>query len=159
MKILLLLTGKTDKNWIQQGIDEYFQRISKYIHFEIITVALPKQYNSNNIPFNKIKSVEAEKQLKIIRTDDYVVALDEHGKSCKSKDFAKFIENRTLSGNKRVVFVIGGAYGLCKTIIERSDFQLSLSAMTFSHQIVRLLFMEQLYRAFTIIKNEPYHHE
>jgi len=106
-----------------------------------------------------IKNSEAEKQFKIIKKEDIVILLDENGKSMNSKNFALFIEKlmNTIS-NKRVVFIIGGAYGFSKKIIERANFKISLSAMTFSHQVVRILFMEQIYRAFTIINNEPYHH-
>ncbi len=156
MKILLILTGKTTKEWITQGINYYYDKILHYINFEINTINITKP--AGHLP-DLIKNSEAEKQFKIIKKEDIVILLDENGKSMNSKNFALFIEKlmNTIS-NKRVVFIIGGAYGFSKKIIERANFKISLSAMTFSHQVVRILFMEQIYRAFTIINNEPYHH-
>lgn len=156
MKIILILTGKTNQEWIQKGSSEYLQRILRYINFEIVTITQIKQ--KANMPQNIVKDNEAVKQLKYIKDDDYVVLLDENGKKLDSKGFSDVLQKRMLSGNKRLLFVIGGAYGFGKSIIDRADSKLSLSSMTFSHQIVRVIFLEQLYRAFTIINNEPYHH-
>lgn len=156
MNILLIFTGKTSDDWLQNGINEYIQRVQRYINFDCCTIQQIKQ--TANMPQQIIKENEAAKQLKLVKNDDYVVLLDDKGNHYNSEDFSKFIQKRMLSGCKRLVFVVGGAYGFSNTMYERANLKLSLSAMTFSHQIVRVIFMEQLYRAFTILNNEPYHH-
>ena len=156
MNILLIFTGKTNEDWLQKGINEYMLRVQRYINFDCVSI--PQMKQTANMPQQIIKENEAAKQLKILKNDDYVVLLDDKGNNYDSEGFSQFIQKRMLSGCKRLVFIVGGAYGFGKAISERADIKLSLSAMTFSHQIVRVIFMEQLYRAFTIINNEPYHH-
>jgi 23S rRNA (pseudouridine1915-N3)-methyltransferase len=157
MKITLIFTGKTVKKYIEEGISEYEKRIKRYINFEIKVISELK--NTKNLPVTVIKTKEGEILSTKITDDDFVILLDEKGQEFSSQEFAKFIENKTLTGIKNLVFVIGGAYGFSENIYKRANFKISLSKMTFSHQPVRILFTEQLYRAFTIIKGEPYHNE
>jgi 23S rRNA (pseudouridine1915-N3)-methyltransferase len=125
--------------------------------FEIIT--LPELKNTRNMPVQEQKIKESIKIAQSIGDDDYVVLLDERGKELKTVEFSGFLEKSFLLSKKRIVFVIGGPWGFSENVYLRADYKLSLSKMTFPHQLVRLLFLEQLYRAFTIIKGEPYHHE
>jgi 23S rRNA (pseudouridine1915-N3)-methyltransferase len=157
MKVLLLLTGKTDFLFIDKGISLYVERIKKYLPFEMISVRESKKLKS--VSLLKVKKDEGMELMKKIQSSDYVVLLDERGREMGSKGFASFLENKMATGVKRLVFVIGGAYGFSDEIYQRANEKISLSKMTFSHQMVRLVFMEQLYRAFTIIRGEPYHHE
>jgi 23S rRNA (pseudouridine1915-N3)-methyltransferase len=157
MKIILLLTGKTDKNYLSDGIAVYEKRIVRYLPFEIMT--LPDIKNTKNLSEGQQKQLEGEKISKIIAKADSVILLDEHGKTCDSRTFAGMLQQQMNSGIKSLVFVIGGPYGFSEDVIRQAGQKIALSKMTFSHQLVRLLFMEQLYRAFTIINNEPYHHE
>lgn len=156
MKIVLTVVGKTVFNYLDAGIAEYKKRLKRYIKFDIEVV--PEIKKSKSLSQVEQKKAETEKVLSTIKTGDCVVLLDEKGKQFNSEEFAEFINKRMISGLKRLVFVIGGAYGVDKKLFDRADFVISLSSMTFSHQMVRLFFAEQCYRAFTILKNEPYHH-
>jgi 23S rRNA (pseudouridine1915-N3)-methyltransferase len=157
MKIKLILSGKTGEQYIMDGLSLYEKRLNHYISLDMTVLADLK--GTPSLTQEMIKEKEADQQRKQIFPGDYVVLLDERGKEFRSLEFASFIQQRMNSGIKTLVFLIGGPYGFSKEIKKRADAVLSLSKLTFSHQIVRLLFMEQLYRAFTIIKNEPYHHE
>jgi 23S rRNA (pseudouridine1915-N3)-methyltransferase len=157
MKITLLLTGKTTDKRIAELIDIYTNRIKKYSVFEIIT--LPDVKNTKNMPVQEQKMKEATKIIQSFSDDDYIVLLDERGKELRTVEFSGVLEKMFFLPKKRIVFVIGGPWGFAKAIYDRADYKISLSKMTFPHQLVRLLFLEQLYRVFTIIKGEPYHHE
>ncbi len=157
MKIALLQTGKTVEKYISEGIDIYSERIKKYSSFDILTV--PDLKNTRNISKGEQKSLEAEKILRYLKVDDYVIVLDEKGKEYSTREFTSVLERIFMLPKKRIVFVIGGPWGLSDEIHRKADLKLSLSRMTFSHQMVRLLFLEQLYRVFTIIKGDPYHHD
>lgn len=157
MKIALLTVGKTDKDWVKQGIDIYSSRLKHYIPFSIIEI--PELKNVSALSRDQIKIREGELILKNVKPTDEVILLDEHGKEFTSVEFAKHIQDRIAYTGKDMVFVIGGAYGFSEAVYHRANFKISLSKMTFSHQMVRAIFAEQLYRAFTIIKGEPYHHE
>jgi 23S rRNA (pseudouridine1915-N3)-methyltransferase len=157
MKIALLQTGKTTERYVADGVDMYSARISKYSGFEIITI--PDIKNTRNMPVAELKMKEGKKILASIGRDDYIVLLDERGKEMRTIEFADWIRKHSMTTGKRVLFVTGGPWGVSDEVYNASDFRMSLSKMTFPHQLVRLLFMEQLYRAFTIIKGEPYHHE
>ncbi len=156
MNIRLIFTGKTGEKYIEHGTDMYVKRLSRYIKFQISETADLKKTSS--LPEAEIKKKEGEKILALIKSGDYVVLLDERGKSMNSPEFAAYLNEKMCSGLKNLVFVIGGAYGFDETVYNRADSMLSLSKMTFSHQMVRLFFTEQCYRAFTILNNEPYHH-
>ncbi len=157
MKIALLQTGKTaDKN-ISEVADIYSGRIKKYAVFEIIT--LPDLKNTRNLTVKEQNRKEGKRVLRSLSPEDYVVLLDERGKELRTVDFSAWIEKMFMLPGKRIVFVIGGPWGFSDEVYGRADFKVSLSKMTFPHQLVRLLFLEQLYRAFTVIKGEPYHHE
>lgn len=157
MKIILLLSGKTTDKYIAEGVDIYYERIRKYSPFEIIVI--PELKNTRNMPQTEQKEREGAKILETIKSDDFVVALDERGKEFTTLDFSSWLEKSFLLPKKRIVFVIGGPWGFSRGVCNRADMLLSLSKMTFSHQIIRLLFMEQLYRIFTVIKGDPYHHQ
>lgn len=156
MKLILLQTGKTTEKYITEGINNYFDRIKKYVSFDIQTI--PELRNTKNMPINEQKNKEGEKLAEQFSNDDFVLLLDEKGKEYDTVEFARFLEKSFMLRKKRIVFVIGGPWGFSEDIYKRSDSTLSLSNMTFSHQLVRLLFMEQLYRALTVIKGDPYHH-
>ncbi len=157
MKIVLLQTGKTTERYIDEGVGNYSVRLRKFTPFEIIT--LPDLKNTGNMPVKEQKDREGAKMLQWLRKEDYVIVLDENGLEYSTLEFAGRLEKIFMLQKKRIVFVIGGAYGVAGDVLGRADLKLSLSKMTFSHQVVRLLFAEQLYRAFTVIKGEPYHHE
>jgi 23S rRNA (pseudouridine1915-N3)-methyltransferase len=148
MKIALMQTGKTTEKHVSEGIEIYSARIT-----------LPDLKNSRNIPVQEQKTKEGRRILQSIGKDDFVVLLDEKGKELRTVEFAEWIEKRSMVPGKRVVFVIGGPWGFSEEVKEVADYKLSLSKMTFPHQLVRLLFVEQIYRAFSILKGEPYHHE
>lgn len=157
MKIALLQTGKsTDKN-ISEAVDLYSSRIKKYSVFEIIT--LPEIKNTRNMSVQEQKMKEGKKIIQLLSVDDYVILLDERGKELRTVEFSGWVEKLFILPKKRILFVIGGPWGFSDEVYSSADFMLSLSKMTFPHQLVRLLFLEQLYRVFTIIKGEPYHHE
>jgi len=157
MKIKLLCMGKTDTEFIIQGIKEYEKRLKHYIPYESILIPDIKQ--SKNLTEIQQKEKESEAILKLLKDSDYVVLLDENGKELSSVDFSKFVEKQIIMGIKSVVFIVGGPYGFSKQMYDRAKAKISLSKMTFSHQMVRLIFTEQLYRAMTILKGEPYHHQ
>jgi 23S rRNA (pseudouridine1915-N3)-methyltransferase len=157
MKITLLQTGKTTDKNIAEVADNYTSRIKKYSIFEIIT--LPDIKNARNMPVQEQKIKEGKKLIQSLSTDDYVILLDEKGKELRTIEFSLWFEKLFMFPKKRIVFVIGGAWGFSEEVYSRAEFRMSLSKMTFPHQLVRLLFLEQLYRVFTIIKGEPYHHE
>jgi 23S rRNA (pseudouridine1915-N3)-methyltransferase len=156
MKTLLILVGKTTNKHFQAGITDYCERISHYMPFELVTI--PELKNTKSLSEDQQKQAEGELILKQIQNSDTVVLLDEHGKAFRSIEFAKWLEQKRNTA-RRLVFVVGGPYGFSSDVYSRANEQLSLSKMTFSHQMIRLVFTEQIYRACTIIKGEPYHHE
>ncbi len=153
MKISLLRLGKLHLNFAQSGFDEYAKRLQHYVKFLDVLLVV----NSKSKDPEQIKKAEADALLKKIQATDFVILLDERGKSLSSEKFASYLE-QLQQQTSHLVFIIGGAYGFDQRIYERANAQLSISAFTFSHQLVPLIFGEQLYRAFTIIKGEPYHH-
>ena len=157
MKITLLTVGKTDKDWVRQGLDIYVSRLKHYIPFGIVEI--PELKNVSALSKEQIKNKEGELILKNVRQTDDVILLDERGKEYTSVELAKIIQDKISYAGKDIVFVIGGAYGFSDAVYQRSNSKLSLSKMTFSHQMVRAIFAEQIYRAFTIMRGEPYHHE
>jgi 23S rRNA (pseudouridine1915-N3)-methyltransferase len=157
MKITLIVVGKTDKKYILEGIAEYEKRLSHYCKFEFKVI--PDVKNSKAMPANVQMQKECELILSIVRPLSELILLDEKGIENTSIDFAKFIEKKGISGQRELTFVIGGPYGFSTEVKSLATAKVSLSRLTFSHQLVRLIFMEQLYRAMTIIKGEPYHHE
>ncbi len=157
MKITLLTVGKTDIKWVDEGLEVYSSRLRHYIGFEIREI--PELKNASALSREQIKSTEGKAILKNVKDSDEVILLDERGREFRSVEFASFLEKKMTLSTRDMVFVIGGAYGFSAEVYERADFQMSLSKMTFSHQMVRTIFVEQLYRAFTIIKGEAYHHE
>ena len=157
MKIELILVGKTSKSYFQDAIEEYVKRIYRYISFDVKII--PDLKNSKNLSEKQIKELEGVAVLKQIDSSDYVVLLDDKGKSFTSKEMAIWLEQKQAQSIKKMVFVIGGAYGFSADVYTRTNEKISLSKLTFSHQIVRPIFLEQLYRCFTIINGEPYHHE
>lgn len=156
MKILLLVIGKTDEDYLNTGIKKYVGRLGHYVSFELKEI--PDIRNRKTLSEDQQKKAESFLLLQQLQPGDHVVLLDENGKAFTSVAFAENLEKLTASGAKRIVFVIGGPYGFAKDVYDRADAKMSLSPMTFSHQMVRLIFVEQLYRAFTILKGEPYHH-
>lgn len=156
MKTELILVGKTTDRHFDAGIGDYAGRITHYMPFGITVI--PELKNARNLSEEQQRTAEGELILKLLQPQDTVVLLDEHGKELRSIDFARWLEQKKAT-SRRLVFVIGGPYGFSPAIYARANEQLSLSRMTFSHQMVRLVFTEQLYRACTIIKGEPYHHE
>jgi len=157
MKITLLQTGKTTDKHMSELVELYANRIKKYIVLEIVT--LPDIKNTKNMPVAEQKAKEAAKIIQSLTDDDYVILLDEKGKELKTVEFSSALERLFFLPKKRLVFIIGGPWGFSESVYARADYKMSLSRMTFPHQLVRLLFLEQLYRVFTIIKGEPYHHE
>jgi 23S rRNA (pseudouridine1915-N3)-methyltransferase len=157
MKITLLTVGKTDKDWVRQGLDIYVSRLKHYIPFSIVEI--PELKNVSALSKDQIKSNEGELILKNIRPTDVVILLDEKGKQYTSVELAKIIQDKISYAGKDIIFIIGGAYGFSDAVYQRANSKLSLSKMTFSHQMVRAIFAEQIYRAFTIMRGEPYHHE
>jgi len=157
MKILLIQIEKTTDSYLNEGVKIYTERLKNYVTFSTETIVMPK--NVRQKPFEEQKRAEAQEILKFLEPSDYLVCMDEHGKQFTSVQFADFLNKRMVSGAKRLVFLIGGPFGIDKSILDKSSYILSLSNMTFSHQMIRLFFTEQLYRGFTILKNEKYHHE
>ena len=156
MKITLLAIGKTDNNQLQNLIDDYVKRLGFYVSFEIEVI--PDIKNAKNLSEMLQKQTECEEILKRTNTADILILLDEKGKTYSSEGFAQFLQKKMNSGLKNLIFVIGGPYGFSDAVYTRANGKVSLSSMTFSHQMVRLFFIEQLYRGFTILRNEPYHH-
>ena len=157
MKISLLTVGKTDVKWVREGLDLYVSRLSHYVPFTLEEI--PELKNVSALSRDQIKEKEGELVLKRIKDADELVLLDERGRELRSVELASWLQDRLARGGRDLVFVIGGAYGFSDKVYDRADGKLSLSRLTFSHQMGRTIFAEQLYRAFTIIKGEPYHHE
>lgn len=157
MKIALLSIGKTDNRLFKEIIDEYVKRLNYYIPFEDIYI--PDIKNRKSISEVEQKNLEGDKLIKALELTDYIVLLDDKGKKFNSSGFANYIEKKMYTVPKRLVFIIGGPYGFSKSVYDIANEKISLSEMTFTHQMVRMIFTEQLYRAMTIINNEPYHHE
>lgn len=156
MKLTLVTVGKTDVPWVREGLQLYAARLQHYTRFEIKEI--PELKNAGALGEDQIKAKEGALILKETEGTEMIL-LDEHGKEYRSLDFAKEIQNRLNRGGRDISFVIGGAYGFSHDVYDKAAGKLSLSKMTFSHQMVRVIFAEQLYRAFTIVKGEPYHHE
>lgn len=156
MKITLLTVGKTDVRWVREGLELYVSRLSHYVRFSLKEILELK--NVSAFTKEQIKEKEGELILSSLTAGDFVILLDERGRKYRSVEFADFIRER-LNRGADMVFVVGGAYGFSQKVYSRADSMMSLSDMTFSHQMVRTIFAEQLYRAFTIIRGEPYHHE
>ena len=157
MNIELIVVGKTDMKEVETLVSMYTKRLNHYIKFAITTLADVR--NTKNLSAAEQKRLEGEAILRLVTDSDHLMLLDEHGLELRSIEFADLLQKRMSAGTKRLVFVIGGPYGFSDAVYQRANSKLSLSKMTFSHQIVRAIFTEQLYRAFTILKNEPYHHE
>ena len=156
MTIKLVCIGKTDQKELETLIQVYFKRLQHYIKFELDII--PDLKKVKNLDENQQKIKEGDLILSDVQTSDFLVLLDENGKQMGSEQFSEFIQKKMNMGLKRLIFVIGGPYGFSDLVYARANQKVSLSKMTFSHQMVRLFFTEQLYRAFTILKNEPYHH-
>jgi 23S rRNA (pseudouridine1915-N3)-methyltransferase len=157
MKVVLLQIDKTQDSYLIEGIDTYAKRINNYTDFKIITINVPKAIRQRT--HNEQKLEEARLILNEIAPDDHLILLDEKGKEFNSVDFSKYISQKQNASVKRAIFLIGGPFGFDELIYKRANFKLALSQMTFSHQMVRLFFSEQLYRAYTILKGEKYHHQ
>ena len=157
MNIELVVVGKTDSAEVESLVAMYAKRINRYCKFAVTTIADVR--NTRNMAASRQKQLEGELILKNIVEGDFLVLMDERGVQYTSREYADWLQKRMLSGVKRLVLVIGGPYGFSEEVYARANGKISLSKMTFSHQIVRAIFAEQLYRAFTILHNEPYHHE
>lgn len=157
MKITLAVIGKTEVGFVRQGIDEYVKRLQHYVQFDIRYIGDVKA--TRNMTEAQQKDAEGKMLLAALETSDHVVLLDEHGSERTSVEYSEWLQRRMSSGCKRLVFVVGGPYGFSKEVYDRANEKISLSKMTFPHELVRLIFVEQLYRAFTILRHEPYHHE
>ena len=157
MKIVLLSVGKTSNDYAKTEFGSYVKRLSHYIDFE--SIEIPNIKNSKNLSKIELKRKEGGAIIRLMLPNDYIILLDESGVNLNSIDFSKKMQKYMLNSYKRIVFVIGGAFGFSNEIYDLSNEKLSLSKMTFSHQMVRLFFIEQLYRSFTIINNEKYHHK
>lgn len=157
MKVKLIAIGKTNAAYLREGEEEYDKRLRHYVAFE--TIYLPDVKNAKSYSEQQLKDKEGEVFLAKIERQDYLVLLDENGHESTSEAFAVYLDKQQMMSVKTLVFLIGGAFGFSEAVYQRSDHRMSLSKMTFSHQMVRLIFKEQLYRAFTIIKGEPYHHK
>lgn len=157
MKLTLLMTGKTDAAWLQQGFDLFAKRLQHYVSFDV--KVLPDLKNTRHLDAAEFRDREARQLLPLISGKPDVYLLDESGDLLSSRELARFIEKRQLSSAKEILFVIGGAYGFSPEVYQVAAGKISLSRMTFSHQMARLLFAEQLYRAYTIIRGEKYHND
>ena len=157
MKISLTVVGKTTDRHFIAGIDEYVQRVCHYVPFSIDVI--PELKGTKNLSEKEQKEREGELILKSFQPGDYIVLLDEHGRERRSIEFAQWMQKRMAAGPKRLVFVVGGPYGFSPAVYAAAQEKVSLSQMTLSHQMIRLLFTEQIYRAMTILNGEPYHHE
>lgn len=156
MEIVLIAIGKTNTKYIEEGIQTFFKRLSYYINFSLKIIPDAKNHKLNK---EKQKELEGKQILNEIKEYDYLVLLDERGNLLSSTEFANWINKRLISNKKRLIFIIGGPYGFSEEVYKRADYKLSLSKMTFTHEMVRLFFIEQIYRAFTILRGENYHHE
>lgn len=157
MKITFITVGKTEDAYLKEGIEKYIKRLKHYTRLELHD--LPELKNTKALTEDQQKTKEAEMILKKVSPQDHLVLLDEGGVEYTSVQFANYIDKRSVSSSANIVFVVGGPYGFHESVYQRANDKLSLSRMTFSHQMVRLFFVEQLYRAYTIIKGEPYHHQ
>jgi 23S rRNA (pseudouridine1915-N3)-methyltransferase len=156
MKVILLQVDKTQDNYLVEGIEIYSKRLGNYTDFKTLTISVPKAVRQRS--HNEQKLEEARLILSELSPEDHLVLLDEKGKEFTSVEFSKFISQKQNASIKRLIFLIGGPFGFDESIYKRASFKLALSQMTFSHQMVRLFFVEQLYRAYTILKGEKYHH-
>ncbi len=156
MQVRLIVVGKTNKKYLIEGEQEYEKRLKHYIRFE--EVVIPELKKAKNLSELQIKQKEGALILSKTEKSDFIILLDENGKEFNSVGFSSFLQKQLNSGVKRLIFVVGGAYGFSDEVYKRANQKIGLSKMTFSHQMVRLIFKEQLYRGFTILKNEPYHH-
>jgi len=157
MKITFLTVGKTEDAYLKEGIDKYVKRLKHYTKLELVEINELK--NTKALTADQQKSKEAELILKKITSLDFVILMDEKGSEYTSTQFAAYINKKEISTSANLIFIIGGPYGFDASVYQRANDKISLSRMTFSHQMVRLFFVEQLYRAYTIMKGEPYHHE
>ena len=157
MKITLLVIGKTEDKYLKEGIEKYLKRLKHYIKFDLQEI--PELKNTKSLTEDQQKTKEAELLNKFLNPQDHIVLLDERGHEFTSVQFSAFINKKMLGSVQNLVFIVGGPYGFDQSLQSIAKDKLSLSKMTFSHQMVRLFFVEQLYRAFTILKGEPYHHE
>lgn len=157
MKITLLVVGKTEDKYLIEGIDKYLKRLKHYIGFNLVVI--PDVKNTKNLTEAQQKTKESELILKQISNLDTVILLDEKGKKYTSVLFSNYLNKQMIGSVQHLIFIIGGPYGFDESVYQRANGSISLSDMTFSHQMVRLFFVEQLYRAFSILKGEPYHHE
>lgn len=156
MTLRILSIGKTNIRYVNEGIDQFLNRLKHYV--KLSWEELPDVKNSTQLSIASLKKAEGEVILSKLKAGDLLILLDEAGKSMTSTEFAEWIEHRSMHAAKDMVFAVGGAYGFSDEVYKRADFKLSLSEMTFNHQLIRLIFAEQLYRAFTILRGEPYHH-
>ena len=157
MNILLMAVGRTSQPLMRQGVDMYLERLRHYVPVEVKIVADVKRTSSMTEEAQKQK--EGEMILAQLQPSDRLILLDERGREMTSREFAGWMEKQMASGLKRLVFVVGGPYGFSKAVYDRADGKVSLSRMTFNHEMVRMFFVEQLYRAMTILRGEPYHHD
>ncbi|TCZ73291.1 23S rRNA (pseudouridine(1915)-N(3))-methyltransferase RlmH [Flaviaesturariibacter aridisoli] len=157
MKIALWTIGKPHEPYVKAGVEEFTKRLGRYFQAEWQIIPVPR--NAASLPEPEQKKREGELILDLLRPEDYLVALDERGKSLSSEGLANFLQQRATESTRQIVFLIGGAFGIDAAVLKRAQLQWSLSALTFPHQLVRLLLAEQLYRACTILRNEKYHHK
>lgn len=157
MALKFIRIHNTEAGFIEAGETEYLQRIRRFIPVEVLTISAQKKWSK--LPTEQLKLEEGKKLLSSIQSNDFVVLLDEKGKQYTSLQFAEFVENKMAFGGGNLVFIVGGAFGFSQEVYARANAKLSLSKLTTSHQLVRLFFLEQLYRAFTIMHNHPYHNE
>ena len=157
MKITLLAIGKTNAKYLQEGIEQYTKRLGHYIPFEL--KILPDVKTTKSLTTDKQKEMEGQMFLAAIGQGDWVTLLDERGKEFTSREFANYIDKKMVTIPKNLIFIIGGPYGFSQEMYNRANEKLSVSKMTFSHEMIRLFFIEQIYRAMTILKGEPYHHD
>jgi 23S rRNA (pseudouridine1915-N3)-methyltransferase len=157
MKITFITVGKTEDTYLKDGIEKYVKRLKHYTKLEMVDI--PELKNTKALTEDQQKAKEAELILKKITVQDHVILLDENGMEFTSVQFANYINKRSVSSSANLIFIVGGPYGFDQSVYQRANDKISLSRMTFSHQMVRLFFVEQLYRAYSIIKGEPYHHQ
>jgi len=157
VKVIFIQVGETDQAYLREGISIFETRIRHYIPLQVITIQERKGAVKKGI--EQLKESEGERILSNCKQGDYVILLDERGDQFGSREFAIFMQKQMVAGLKRILIISGGAYGVSRKVYERSDRVLSVSKMTFSHQMIRLIFFEQLYRAMTILKGDPYHHD
>ncbi|TWR27436.1 23S rRNA (pseudouridine(1915)-N(3))-methyltransferase RlmH [Mucilaginibacter pallidiroseus] len=157
MKITFITVGKTEDAYLKEGIEKYVKRLKHYTRLELVDI--PELKNTKALTEEQQKSKEAELILKKVTSQDHLILLDENGLEFTSVQFANYINKRSVTSSANLIFVVGGPYGFDQSVYARANDKISLSRMTFSHQMVRLFFVEQLYRAYSIIKGEPYHHQ